>query len=83
MWMDCHKGFKNRLKTGNIVLEDVRVNVCAGICDSADLCGIEDCEFYDVTREGTRLFLQTNAHEHTLEGWQTKKTLQAIFDGKT
>lgn len=82
MWMDCHRGFKNRMKAGNLVIEDIRVNVCDAICDKADLCGIEDCEFYDVTPEGTFRFLKANAHEHTLEGMQEKMTLQAIFDGK-
>ena len=79
MWMNCHKGFKHRNKIGNVVMEDIRVNVCAGICDSCDLCGITDCEFYDNTPAGTRLFLQANAHEHTLEGLMQKKNLKSIF----
>lgn len=83
MLMDCHRRFKTRLNTGKIVWEDTRVNVCAGICDSVDLCGNKDCEFYDDTREGTRRFHAALGHEHTLEGMIQTKTLQAVFDGKT
>lgn len=81
--MDCHRGFKSRMKSGNIVVEDVRVNVCGGVCDSVDLCGVKDCEFYDDTREGTRRFNAALAHEHTLEGMIQTRNLQAVFDGKT
>jgi hypothetical protein len=83
MWMTCHRGFKTRLKTGKLVWEDRRVNVCAGICDAVDLCGIKDCEFYDDTREGTRRFHAALAHEHTLEGMTQTMELRAIFHGKS
>jgi hypothetical protein len=36
--------------------------------DSADLCARADCEFYDISAEATRRFLQSQAKEHTLEG---------------
>lgn len=52
----------------NNAFEYHRVRICDGVCDSADLCGRSDCEFYDISEEATRRFLQTQAKEHTLEG---------------
>jgi len=43
------------------------VTICDGICDSADRCGIESCEFYDTSPEGTRRFLKALYHEQTAE----------------
>jgi hypothetical protein len=36
--------------------------------DSADLCRLSDCEFYDISEDPTRRFLKAQAKEHTLEG---------------
>jgi hypothetical protein len=36
--------------------------------DLADLRKRADCEFYDISEEATRRFLQAQAKEHTLEG---------------
>jgi hypothetical protein len=68
MKVDCPKGWKWVKQIGHITFEDHRVNICDGICDSADLCGISDCEFYDLSQEATHLFLRAQAKEHSLEG---------------
>jgi len=67
MTIDCPHGWKSSLKIGDNIFEDNRVNICGGICDSVDLCGIKDCEYLDDTQEGTRKFQKALLHEHTLE----------------
>ena len=73
MTLDCPHGWKSNLKIGNIIFEDTRVNICGGICDSLDLCGIKDCEYYDDSQEGSCFFSRALAHEHTLEGLIARK----------
>ena len=69
MHMNCPKGWKNSAKVNkNVTFESRVVNIYNNICDSADLCGITYCEYHDVTREGTRQFINALNHEHTLEG---------------
>ncbi len=68
MKFECPYGWKHVGKLGdNITFESATVNICDGICDSCDLCGIKRCEFYDTSREATRRFLRAQAQEHTLE----------------
>jgi len=68
MTVICPYGWKSVARVGNVTWEDARVNICDNICDSADLCGNADCEFYDISPEATQRFLQALAKEHTLEG---------------
>jgi len=72
---DCPHGWKSSLKIGNNMFEDSRVNICGGICDSADLCGVKDCEYCDDSQEGTCFFNRALAHEHTLEGLIERKSV--------
>ena len=72
MRIECPKGFRSTVKAGKMNLVFTEVDVCGGVCDSADFCKIEDCEFYDVSREGTARFMQAAAEEHTLEGLKMK-----------
>jgi hypothetical protein len=72
----CPKGWKWTLPLGNITIEDHHVNICDGICDSADLCGIAECEFYDISEDATRRFLQAQAKEHSLEGVLHQESLR-------
>ena len=67
MKFDCPYGWKSVTKLGNITFESPTVNICDGICDSAHLCDIESCEFYDPSPEASKRFLRANAQEHTLE----------------
>ena len=67
MQFDCPYGWKSVSNFGNVTFESATVNICDGICDSCDLCGIEACEFYDISPEATRRFLRANAQEHTRE----------------
>lgn len=67
MKFDCPYGWKSVTYSGNVTLESATVNICDGICDSCDLCGIESCEFYDVSQEATKRFLVAHAREQTLE----------------
>ena len=68
MTKDCPHGWKTNIKTGNLTIEDSTVNICGDICDSADLCGIEKCQHYDTSNEGTHFFMRALAFEETLEG---------------
>jgi hypothetical protein len=68
MKIDCIEGWKHTATLGNITIEDSRVIILDGICDSCDLCGISACRFYDISPEATRRFLLAQAREHTLEG---------------
>lgn len=67
MKFQCPHGWKSVAKVANFTWENSTVNICDGICDSADLCGIESCEFYDTSPEGTRRFLKALYHEQTAE----------------
>jgi len=67
MKFECAYGWKSVTKCGNVTFESATVNICDGICDSADLCGIESCEFYDTSPEATKRFLVAHAREHTRE----------------
>jgi hypothetical protein len=67
MKFECPYGWQAVAQIGHVRLESATVNLCDGICDSCDLCGIERCEFYDTSPEATRRFLRAQAHEHTLE----------------
>ena len=72
MEFDCFEGWKHTAKFGNITLEDSRVQILDGMCDSCDLCGIKSCRFYDTSHEATVRFLRAQAHEDTLEGMLEK-----------
>lgn len=67
MKFECPYGWKFVTNCDNATFESAIVNICDGICDSADRCGIEHCEFYDISPEATKRFLRANAHEHTFE----------------
>ncbi|MBA2705891.1 MAG: hypothetical protein H0U60_18800 [Blastocatellia bacterium] len=68
MKFQCPYGWKSVAKVGsNFSWESSTVNICDGICDSADLCGIERCEFYDISPEGTRRFIRALNYEQTAE----------------
>ncbi len=70
--MECPYGWKSVAKIGNVTLESATVNICDNICDSADLCGITRCEFYDLSPEANRRFAAGIAYEQTLEYLLTK-----------
>ena len=67
MKFDCPYGWKSLSRFGNVALESATVNICDGICDSADRCRIDSCEFYDITPEATKRFLRASAREDTAE----------------
>lgn len=73
MNVECPKGWENIIRIGNITIEDSIVTICDFICDSADLCGIASCEFYDTSREATRRFIKALNHEQTLAGWRESR----------
>ncbi len=67
MKFDCPYGWKSVSKFGNVTFESATVNICDGICDSCDLCGIESCEFYDISPQATRRFIRALNFEQTAE----------------
>ncbi|MGH9970492.1 MAG: hypothetical protein ACREBG_22250 [Pyrinomonadaceae bacterium] len=67
MRFECPYGWKSVSKFGNITFESATVNICDGICDSCDLCGIESCEFYDISPEATKRFIRVLNCEQTAE----------------
>jgi hypothetical protein len=72
MKFECPYGWKSVTKCGNITFESATVNICDGICDSCDLCGIDHCEFYDTSPEATNRFLLALNEEQTAEFQFTK-----------
>ena len=68
MECNCPHGWKRVLKLKNATISSSTVEIHDNICNSADLCGIKRCEYYNTTREGTRRFMKAVAHSHTLEG---------------
>ena len=43
MKFECPYGCKSVTKPGNVTFESATVNICDGICDFCDLCGIDHC----------------------------------------
>ncbi len=74
MEIDCIEGWKRTATLGNVTIENSHVTVLDGVCDSCDLCGINTCRLYDMSREATRRFQIAQAREHTLEGLWDKMT---------
>jgi hypothetical protein len=58
MKIDCPHGYSSKSKLGNITFEFRDVNIFGNVCDHADLCAIETCRYYDITREGTRRYME-------------------------
>lgn len=77
MRIDCPHGFKTVSRLGSITIEARTVNIYDGICDRPDLCGIERCEFYDISREGHHRFLQALYRSKTLEGKREERELRS------
>lgn len=82
MRVDCPYGWKSVGRLKNISFESSVVNICADICDSADLCGKIECEYYDTEREATRRFMRAQRQEHTLEGILEKDEKKRAFKEK-
>jgi hypothetical protein len=77
--IDCPHGFARTARLGETVTWEVKtVTVCGGVCDSADLCGINECRFYDTSREATRRFQRANADSRTLEGMLLRRRFPDI-----
>lgn len=68
MKFQCPYGWKSVAKVGSFFTwESSTVNICDGVCDSCDLCGIETCEFYDISPEASCRFLKALYHEQTAD----------------
>ena len=72
MKFECPYGWKSVTKCDNVTFESTTVNICDGICDSCDLCGIERCEFYDTSAEATSRFIRGLNFEQTAEFYFAK-----------
>ena len=69
MTIDCPHGWHHAAQLGSVTIEDRRVNVYGGLCDSPDLCGIRTCEFFDDSRDATRRYSLALADAHaSIEG---------------
>ena len=68
MKINCIHGWKRTGKIGTLTIENSSVEIFNDVCNYADKCGITHCRFYDVSREGTRRYLEGLAHSRTLEG---------------
>ena len=66
-YMYCSFGYPDDLKKKKAPYRS-RVDIVVGICASADLCRVKQCPFFDLSKEATCVFCQTQAYEHTLEG---------------
>lgn len=67
MKLECPYGWESVSRIGSVTLQSATVNICDGVCDSCDLCGIEACEFHDISHEASRRFFRTQAQEQTLK----------------
>jgi hypothetical protein len=77
MYVKCPEGWST-VRTEQLGRETVRVHyskvqIYAGVCDSADLCKRTQCRFYNTSREATRLFMRAQAEERTLEAFQRRR----------
>lgn len=66
-YMYCSLGYPDDFKKEKPAYRS-RVDIVVGICASADLCKVKHCPFFDLSKEATHIFCQTQAYEHTLEG---------------
>jgi hypothetical protein len=76
MYVKCPEGWtmtrKVKLGRATVTVHHSKVQIYAGICDSADLCKRTECRFYNTSPEATRLFCRAQAEEHTLEALQRR-----------
>lgn len=68
MQIKCPEGWEKRSKIGQVEIINADVEVFDKICDSADLCEKAHCQYYDISREGTRRFMKALTHNETLAG---------------
>jgi len=62
----------------SVTCENRQVNILGGVCDSCDLCGCRDCEYFDDTEAGSRRFQKGLAELHgTIEGRFNDRRYQA------
>lgn len=82
MEVNCPYGWKSVGRLKSISIESRLVNICADICDSADMCGKRECEYYDTSREATRCFIKAQNNEETLEGMLEAREKKRAFKEK-
>lgn len=70
MNIECPFGCTDKVTVGSLTLEFTDVNIYADVCDHSDLCKNELCKFCDLTKEGTRRFLEAMTH--------SKSSIEAI-----
>lgn len=80
MQISCPKGYGSDLHAGNITFRLDSVNICAGTCDCCDLCGIRNCEFFDLSVEATRRHMAGAGFEYTIDGIREVKRLRELLD---
>ena len=75
MYVKCPEGWSTvrtqQLGRATIRVQYSQVQISAGVCDSADLCGRTSCRFYNTSPEAT-LFMRAQAEEHSLEALERR-----------
>ena len=84
MRIDCPHGYSGKAKIGNSTIVFCDVEIFADVCDHADRCGIDTCEFYDITKEGTRKYIKAASEcessiEKQIEERKRAKRYKAIL----
>lgn len=69
MQIECPHDYKATVKLGAITYEEASVEIHGGVCEAAHQCGIERCQFYDVSPEGDARFIIALRRSETLEGY--------------
>lgn len=50
------------------------VEIRRGICDSPDVCGNNQCPFYDRSQEATKIFIESAFYSRSLDGLKHSKS---------
>ncbi len=74
--INCPHGSRWISQRNNITWEFRDVQIFNDVCDHSDCCGIERCQYFDNTQEGTQNFIKGLYHSHTLEGIFADKQYQ-------
>jgi len=60
----CPQGCRWISKIGNTTFERRDVSIFADVCDHSDRCDIENCEYFDNSKQATKRFIKALTLSH-------------------